>query len=110
MNALVTAEQTSSGGSLLIFLLPLALLGWLMWTQRKRAKQAASLQSSIVVGDEICTTAGLYAHVVDLEGQVVTLDVGDGVTMRFDRRAIAMKVPSPPSTAPASDSPVAATD
>ena len=62
----------SSGSSLLIFLLPLLLIGWMVFTQRKRQKDAATLQSSIEVGDEVCTTSGLFGRVTavdDISGQ-----------------------------------------
>ncbi|MDF2092091.1 preprotein translocase subunit YajC [Knoellia sp. 3-2P3] len=85
----------SSGSSLLIFLLPLLLIGWMVFTQRKRQKQAADLQSSIVVGDEVCTTSGLFGTVTALDASTVTLEVSPGVHVRYDRRAVGMKVTSP---------------
>lgn len=91
MNTLAAADATTATSSLLIFLLPLGLLGWLMWTQRKRARQVATMQSGVIVGDDVCTTSGLFGTVVALDATVVTLDVGNGVHLRYDRRAIALK-------------------
>jgi preprotein translocase subunit YajC len=91
----------SSGSSLLIFLLPLLLIGWMVFTQRKRQKDAATLQSSIVVGDEVCTTSGLFGTVTALDATTVTLEVSPGVHVRYDRRAVGMKVK--PAQAPATE-------
>ena len=91
----------SSASSLLIFLLPLLLIGWMVFTQRKRQRQAAELQSSVVVGDEIVTTSGLFGRVTAMDATSVTLEVSPGVNVRYDRRAIGMKAPAP--QAPASE-------
>lgn len=92
----------SSGGSassLLIFLLPLLLIGWMIFTQRKRQKDIASLQGSLEVGDEVCTTSGLFGRVTALDTSSASLEISPGVIVRYDRRAIGMKVPAPQAPA-----------
>ena len=42
-------------------------------------------------GDEVLTTSGLYGTIAALDDRVVTLDVGEGTRLRFDRRAIGMR-------------------
>jgi preprotein translocase subunit YajC len=90
----------SSGASLLIFLLPVALIGFMVWSQRRRQRQAQSLQSQLTVGDEVCTTSGLFGRVTSLENSVVTLEVAPGVQLRFDRRAIGTKTAAQPAAEP----------
>ena len=68
---IATSGGSSGYGSLLIFLLPLLLIAWMVFTQRKRQRQAAELQSSVVVGDEIVTTSGLYGRVTAMDGTLV---------------------------------------
>src|SRR6476469_8443283 len=68
--------------SLLIFALPLLLLGWLFFTQNKRMKQMRNFSSSLDVGDRIVTSSGIYGVVTHLD---------DSTTNRVDRRAIATK-------------------
>jgi len=97
---MATSGGSSGSGGLLIFLLPLLLIGWMVFAQRKRQKQAADLQGSIVVGDEVCTTSGLFGTVTAVDDSTVTLEVSPGVNVRYDRRAVGMKVS--PSQAPAS--------
>ncbi|HZB65942.1 MAG TPA: preprotein translocase subunit YajC [Ornithinibacter sp.] len=82
----------SSGlGYLLILLLPFLLLVFIIVSQRRRAQQIQALQGSLGVGEEIVTTSGLYGTIVELDAAVVTLDAGNGTTLRFDRRAVGMR-------------------
>ncbi|HEX6916713.1 MAG TPA: preprotein translocase subunit YajC [Phycicoccus sp.] len=76
---------------LLILGLPFLLLVWMFLTQRGRNKQVQTLQASLSVGDEVLTTSGLYGTIAALDDRVVTLDVGEGTRLRFDRRAIGMR-------------------
>ncbi len=76
---------------LLILGLPFLLLVWMFFTQRQRAKQVQTLQASLAVGDEVVTTSGLYATITALDEKVATLDAGNGVTLRYDRRAVGMR-------------------
>jgi len=106
MSSFVAATSSSSGSSLLIFALPVLLIGWLFFTQRRRTKESQRLQSSLGVGDEITTTSGLLGRITALDGKIVTLEVSPGVSIRFDRRAIAG--PAPTATdSPSADSPIA---
>jgi preprotein translocase subunit YajC len=94
----------SSGGSsasLLIFLLPVLLIGYMIFGQRRRQREVQSLQSSLAVGDEICTTSGMFGTVTRIDGTVVDLEIAPGVTIRVDRRAIGSKVS--PIAAPLDD-------
>jgi preprotein translocase subunit YajC len=94
MSSLVVAASSSSGsGSLLIFALPVLLIGWMFYTQRRRTKAAQQLQSTLGVGDEVTTTSGLLGTITALENNIATLEVSPGVTVRFDRRAIAGPAP-----------------
>ncbi len=99
MSSLVAAASTSSGSSsLLIFALPVLLIGFMFITQRRRQKAMQSLQSSLGVGDEVTTSSGLLGRITALDDQIATLEVSPGVSIRFNRRAIAG--PAPTSSAP----------
>ncbi len=95
----------SNGGSpltgLLIFALPVLLVVFMVFTQRRRQREAAALQQSLTVGDEVCTTSGMFGTIKTLDDSVVTLEVSPGVSIRFDRRAIGTRaVPASASTSP----------
>jgi preprotein translocase subunit YajC len=99
MSSLVAVESSSGGsGSLLIFALPVLLIGFMFITQRRRQKAVQNVQSALGVGDEITTTSGMIGRITALDGQIATLEVSPGVSVRFDRRAIAG--PAPTSSAP----------
>ena len=81
-------------GSIIFLLLPVALVLLLFNSQRKRSRQAATLQSELTVGAEICTTSGLFGTIVSLTPSEVVVEAAPGVHLRFDRRAVALVVPS----------------
>jgi len=90
MSSLVSAASSSSGiSSLLIFALPLALIGWMFYTQRRRGREAQMMQSSLGIGDEVTTSSGLLGRIAALDDEIATLEVSPGVNIRFNRRAIA---------------------
>jgi len=77
--------------SLLIFALPLLLLGWLFYTQNKRMKQARNFSSALGVGDRVITSSGIFGTIKHLDDTSAWLEVAEGTTIRIDRRALAMK-------------------
>lgn len=80
-------------GNLLVLALPLLLLAFLMFTQRKRGREVQAFQSGLGVGDAVVLTSGLYGTVVALDDTVATLEIAPGVQVRVDRRAVGMMQP-----------------
>jgi preprotein translocase subunit YajC len=82
-------------------LLLLALMGGLLFFMfsrtRKQQREAQQIQAGLTVGAEVMTTAGLYAIVVALEDQIVTLETAPGQTSRWDRRAVARVLTATPA-------------
>lgn len=56
--------------------------------QRRRQQQAAKQQNTLLPGARVRTTAGMYATVVDVDGDDVVLEVAPGVEVRYMRRAV----------------------
>jgi preprotein translocase subunit YajC len=103
MFSLVAAESSSGGSSsLLIFALPLLLIGFMFITQRRRTREILRLQSSLGVGQDVITTSGMLGRITELDDKIATLEVSPGVSIRFNRRAVAGPAPTPAS---ASDEP-----
>jgi preprotein translocase subunit YajC len=69
--------------------LPLVALWLLVRGQQRRNSQAAELASQLRVGQDVITTSGLYGTISSLDDSTVELLVSAGVSLRFDRRAIA---------------------
>ncbi len=86
------ASAASSGESgslsLLILAVPLALFGYLIFAQRRRAKQQAKAQDLLQLGDAVMTRAGMFGVVTSLDGPTVNLRIAPGVEVTFDRRAV----------------------
>ena len=94
-------------GALLLPFLLILLVGFMFWSQRRRQKAAVDLQSSVDVGDEVCTTSGLFGRVVSMDDLVMHLEISPGNVVKFDRRAVAIRVDTSaavdsPPTSPAS--------
>jgi preprotein translocase subunit YajC len=81
--------------SILIFILPLALL-WLFLVvpQQRRMREQRELINRLEPGDEVMTTAGIYGKIVELSDDNMYLQVAPGVELRFARGAVARKVSS----------------
>ena len=114
MSSLVAAGSSSGGSAnLLIFALPVLLIGYMFITQRRRQKEALRLQSSLGVGDEVTTTSGLLGRITALDEEIATLEVSPGVSVRFNRRAIAGPAPTTSASndpEPGSSAPTSPTD
>jgi preprotein translocase subunit YajC len=98
-------------------LLPILLLIVLMYfmlirPQQKRMRAQQALLSAVEEGDEVLTTAGVYGFITAMEGDVVWVEIAEGVEVRVAKGAIARRVdPAPAATtdAPADDAAAADT-
>ncbi len=73
---------------LLPLLMLVALMIWMLVSQRRRQREVAAMQASLVVGDEVLTVGGIIGRLVSVDGPIVGLDVSDGVVIRIDRRTV----------------------
>ena len=87
------AAEASGSGSFTPLLLIVLLFGVMYFLmirpQQKRRREAMQMQNSLGPGDRIVTIGGLHGTVVAVDDDVVTLDIADGVHVRFARPAIA---------------------
>jgi preprotein translocase subunit YajC len=92
-NAILAATAQKSGGfsgSYLILIL-IVIVGFYMLMirpQQRRRQQVMQQQNSVAPGARVRTTAGMYATVVDVDGDDVVLEVAPGVEVRYMKRAI----------------------
>ncbi len=91
-------------------LLPILLLIVLMYfmlirPQQKRMRAQQALLSAVQEGDEVLTTAGMYGFITAMEGDVVWVEIAEGVEVRVAKGAIARRVDASPDAtdAPAAD-------
>lgn len=81
--------------SIILFALPVLLIAFMFNAQRKRQRAFSALQDQLAPGQEIVTTSGLYARLVEVDQAVAVLEIAPGQRVRWDRRAIASVVPAP---------------
>jgi preprotein translocase subunit YajC len=76
--------------SILVLLLMLpAFYFLLIRPQQKKLKEHQELIASLEVGDDVMTTGGIYGEVTLIDGEVLLVEVADGVELRVARSAIA---------------------
>jgi preprotein translocase subunit YajC len=87
--------QESGGGSSLVAFLPLLVMGGIFYfllirPQQRRARAQRELLSSVEVGDEVVTTAGVFGLVTDIddEDDIVTVEIAPGTRVRMLRSGI----------------------
>jgi preprotein translocase subunit YajC len=91
------AQTNSSGGgliTLLIFIVPFALLFLFMRNQQRRVRQQQAVQQAAEVGDEVLTTSGIFGTIVDEDEElgIVTVEIAPGTRIRMVRSGIARRL------------------
>lgn len=87
--------EGSPTASLLLLVLPLVLIGFMLWSARRRQRTMAEFTASLQVGDEVFTTSGILGRIVELQGERARVEVAPGTVLTMDRRAIGMKAETP---------------
>ena len=77
---------------IIILLLPLVLIFFMMQSQRKKAAQQQQLIASLVEGDDVMTTAGVYGTLTWVGKEEAFVEIADGVEIHIAKAAIAKKV------------------
>ena len=95
VTAAAAAKSSSFNPTTLIFIVIIIAAFYLLMIrpQQRRKQQANTLQP----GARVVTTAGMYATVVEVDGDDVILEVAPGTEVRYMKRAI-MNVVSTPDT------------
>ena len=89
------ATETMGTGATIIYyaaqLVPMILIFvafyfLLIRPQRKKDKEAKTMLDNLKVGDRICTIGGIYATIVRIKDDVLTVEVGDQKTQMMIAR------------------------
>jgi len=93
-HAMAPQGQGGGGGGGFAALLPLILLFAIFYfilirPQQKRAKEHRKLLENLKRGDKVLTAGGLYGTIVNIDGNVITLELADKVRVRVNRNYIA---------------------
>lgn len=60
--------------------------------QQRRQKEHQALMASLAEGDRVIMAGGVYGTIRSLEEDRIGVEIAPGVTVRFDRNAVARKV------------------
>ncbi len=84
-----TAQNEPSAMTWLPFVLIFAVVWFMMINpERKNRKKREAMLGQLKKGDKVLTAAGLYGSVVQIQDQIVTLQIADGVRVRMNRGSI----------------------
>lgn len=106
----ILAAENSGGSSVatlfMFAVIFVAMYFLLIRPQRRRAREAQNLQSSISENDEVLLNSGIYGFVTAIDGDVVWVDIADNVEIRVSKSAIARRInaTTEPAGGAASDS------
>jgi preprotein translocase subunit YajC len=96
--ATTSSKSGFNPSTLILILIVVVAFYFLMIRPRQRRQQQAQQQKNTVEpGARVRTTAGMYATVVDVDGDDVVLEVAPGVEVRYMRKAV-MDVVAPGET------------
>ena len=92
----LTEDQADGGGGslfggnfLFVMVAILAIFYFVMIVpEKKQRRKREAMLGDLKKGDRVMTTSGVFASVAQVQDDIVTLQVADGVRMRFSRTAI----------------------
>jgi len=92
-----TADQGAPAGSLFDSLLPIMAIVMIFWVlliapERKARKKQEKMRSELKKGEEVMTTGGLFGRITAVDDEKVTLQIADGVRVKYLRQAIQGRV------------------
>jgi preprotein translocase subunit YajC len=94
---LATGSTPSKGDPAYTFLILAVLIGLfyvlIMRPQRNRQRKAMQVQSEVIPGQRVRTTAGMYGTVVSGDDRDVVIEIAPGVHVTMLRRAIMDVIP-----------------
>jgi preprotein translocase subunit YajC len=89
---LAATSSKSSGSPLTLILILVVIFGifyfLMIRPQRTRQRRVMEVQESVVPGQRVRTTAGMYGTVTAVEDGDVVIEVAPGVEIRYMKRAI----------------------
>ena len=101
MDFLISAAWAQEGGAtaspLGTLLFPIVLIAvfyfLLIRPQQKRAKEHRQMVENLGTGDEVVTNGGVLCKITNVGEQFLTVEVGEGQSVKLQRNAVASIVP-----------------
>lgn len=81
--------QSILANPITMFVIVIAIFYFMMIRpQQKRQKQIDNFRNGLQTGQEVVTSGGIYGKVKSVDGNIVNVEVANGVVLRFDKSAI----------------------
>ncbi|MDF2375760.1 MAG: preprotein translocase subunit YajC [Verrucomicrobiales bacterium] len=89
----ILAEAAPAGGGLGMFI-PMILIMVMFYfilirPQRKQQKAQEEMRKNVRVGDKVVSIGGIHGMVSGMTDKTISVKVSDGLSLKFDRSAIA---------------------
>ena len=86
-----------------LILIPLiAVMVWLMIIpQRRQMKEQRQLLATLAEGDAVLTSSGIYGVVTELDGDVMYLEVAEGIELKMAKAAVTKRIVDEPAASEA---------
>jgi preprotein translocase subunit YajC len=98
------AKKSSGSPALLIFVVIAAGFYFLIYRPQQRKAKAARAQSTTFdVGDEVLTAGGIVGHIIEIDGDRVTLETSVGASFVVLKQYVIRKLEEPVPTEPDED-------
>jgi len=90
MGAAPGADGAAGAGGGIQAMIPLILMFVIFYfllirPQQKKAKQHKELLAGLKKGDNIITNGGIYGRIVSVNGDVISIDLGNNVVVKINR-------------------------
>ncbi|MCL6636832.1 MAG: preprotein translocase subunit YajC [Alicyclobacillus sp.] len=86
---------------LLLVVMLVVFYALLILPQRRQQKQRANMMKQLGPGAKILTSSGIFGKVVQVNGDVLTVQIAEGVNIELDNRAVLRIVEPAPQADPA---------
>ncbi|MBN1951488.1 MAG: preprotein translocase subunit YajC [Bacteroidales bacterium] len=89
---LMNSQNGGSGGSgqflIMMALMIVVFYFFMIRPQVKKQKELRNFRDALKKGDKVITTGGIYGKINNMAENVITIDIGNNVTMKVDKNAI----------------------
>lgn len=73
---------------IMLALIMLVFYFFMIRPNSKRQKELRNFRDALKKGDKIVTTGGIYGKIAGITDNIVTIDVGNDITMKVDKSAV----------------------
>lgn len=82
------SQQNPTSMFIMLAMIIVVFYFFMIRPQVKRQKELRNFRDTLKKGDKIITTGGIYGKIASITDNIITIDVGNGVTMKVDKSAV----------------------